>query len=390
LNKLYYYSKATLDYRLDRIIDNADKVLMRRSNHIPMPIARFIGNMSFYIRHLPRIDVYQLKGEQWSILFLGRKTEIPEFSQLFFSQNTINVSHLGRVPVWNIPRKLSSWFDGGIDLVIYETACLDRFNPQTPIWFTTPTWVNQKLILPEDINNLIAGKRFATTRNRINKAKRNGFSYRFSQSVADFDYFYNNMYLPYVKTRHGDLAVLAQYQDQRTRWFEQGGLLLVTYRNEPVAGVLCYIAGDTCFDIERGVLQADPKFFKMGIDTLITWYGLNWAYQQGAKFFNMGGSHARLNCGTFNSKRRWGASVIQRQRIYANWHFVAQNLTPYQQDFINNIGFIMEIGKQFYTVVINDEHELKAKLSQSSALGISGVAFIQPEMGLQIYHPTPN
>jgi hypothetical protein len=388
LLELYRRVKVWLNYRLDRIIDLCDLVLMD-AYRLPWPaghsvakhIARYVGDFSWLLRTFPRLPAYKLIGANWTIIFVGGDQGLLEICQLFFPEE-ITEQELGRIALWRLSAQTKQWLVEGNDLVVCELGRIHPALPKAPITFTVPIWIQQILTIPDPLETLISGKRFATKRHRLNKAQRAGFSFRFSQSKTDFDYFHHHMYLPYVKARHGHLALVAPHQDQWQRWFVRGGLVLVTQHDKPVAGVLCYIANDTCFDVERGVFEADPQLFKQGIDTVITWYAINWARDQGAKIHDMGGTHAWRSNGSFNTKRRWGARVVKRKRIHGAWTFLAQNLSPSLQTRINELGFISEIDGKFYGILLSidptsiTETDVDKKSSAMKRQGLGGLVVI--------------
>ncbi len=398
MRKLYRRVKVWLNYCLDRVIDLCDMILMD-VYRLPWPagqsmakhIARYVGDVSWLLRAFPRLPGYKLIGADWTIIFVGTEQSLREIRHLFFEQEA-NQQELGRIALWKLSAHTQQWLAEGANLVICELSRIHPWPPRTAFTFTVPTWVQQTLTIPEPLESLISGKKFATERHRLNKAKRVGFNYRFSQSKADFDHFYYHMYLPFVKTRHGYLALVARYQDQWQRWFVRGGLVLVTQHDKPVAGLLCYIANDTCYDIERAVLEADSQLFKQGIGTIITWYAINWGHSQGAKIYDMGGSHAWRSNGVFDSKRRWGARVVRRKRIYGVWTFLAQNLSPSLQDHINKLGFISEIDAKFYGILLSTdtapvaETDVNKQLLAVKKQGLDGLVVISANSEQAIYN----
>jgi hypothetical protein len=82
----------------------------------------------------------------------------------------------------------------------------------------------------------------------------------FHLSCADyikFDHLYHDMYLPFVRDRHTDVALIAPYHDH-WRWVTRGGLTLVTQADQAVAGMICYLVRAKCYLIEGGVIGSDP------------------------------------------------------------------------------------------------------------------------------------
>jgi hypothetical protein len=389
--------KVWFNYCLDRIIDLCDLVLMdayrlpwSAGQGMARHIARYVGDFSWLLRTFPRLPAYKLIGANWTIIFVGGDQGLLEIRHLLFPEE-VTEQELGRIALWRLSTQTKQWLVEGNDLVVCELGCIHPALPKAPITFAVPTWIQQTLTIPDPPEALISGKGFATERHRLNKAQRAGFSFRFSQSKADFGYFHHHMYLPYVKARHGYLALVAPHQDQWQRWFVRGGLVLVTQHDKPIAGVLCYMANDTCFDVERGVFEADPQLFKQGIDTVITWYAINWARDQRAKIYDMGGTHAWRSNGSFNTKRRWGARVVKRKRIHGTWTFLAQNLSPSLQTRLNELGFISEVDGQFYGILLSidptsiAETDVDEKSSAMRRQGLDGLVVISANSKPIIY-----
>jgi hypothetical protein len=295
--------------------------------------------------------------------------------------------------VWQLQARTEQWLTE-VDLVICELSRIHPWRPQAAISFVVPVWIEQVLELAEPIRSLISGDKRAHLRHQINRLERAGFSSCFSQNSEDFDLFYHHMYLPFVRSRHEDLALVASYQDQKENWFNRGGLMLAVQNAKILAGTLCYIANDTCFAVESGVLEADPRLFQQGVNTLLLWYVALWGQSQGAKVFDMGGSHAWRSHGSFTFKRRWGAKVIRRRRIFATWTFLAQYLSPALQTHINKLGFISEIDNKFYTILLEDK-PIYLKLPDrqfnttetAQELGLAGWALVTPNIKPVTYEP---
>jgi len=389
LFRLYRQSKVYVNYLLDRVIDLCNLFLMdvyripwSTAQNIARWVARWVGDIACLLRAFPRLSTYRIEGRDCTIVFVGLPHDLLEVRNLFFPQEEVCPQEVGRTALWQLSRRTQQWLADGADLVICQLCRIYPIRPWAPIHFTIPAWVHQVLAIPESPQSLISGKSFATERHRLNKAQRDGFSYRFSQSNADFDHFHHHLYLPYVNTRHGERALTGRYQDQWQRWFVRGGLLLVTQHDEPVAGVLCYLANGTCFDVERGVLEVDPQLFRQGIETMITWYAINWARDQGAKIYNMGGSRSWRSNGSFNSKRHWGAKVVRYRRIYPTWTFLARDLPASLQEYINRLGFISEIGRGFYGVVLAkaegtvEERDVSNELMAAKEHGLDGLVVL--------------
>jgi hypothetical protein len=262
---------------------------------------------------------------------------------------------------------------------------------QAPIAFKVPSWIHQALALPEPLESLLLGNQMKSVRHNLNRASKGQFSWYFSRAQEDFDHFYYNMYLPHIKSRHHERALLATYEDQRQRWFSHGGLVMVTQGEKPVGGVICYVKNKTCYAVEMGILNSDPDLIQNGIKISSDWFAINWGYQQGARTYSMGATRSWRSDGIFITKSRWRAQVTKRQKIYEVWHFLAKSLPPALQDYINAIGFIVEVDSKFFGLILENRStgctalDLSQEAKRAQKEGLAGVAFVSPNAPLELY-----
>ena len=398
MHRLCRLFKVRFNYWLDRVIEFCDMVLMDAYRlpwaswqRIARWVARYVGDVSWLLRAFPRLPACKLVGENWTVVFVGLEHSLREIERLLFEQGA-SQQYLGRVALWKLGSQARQWFASGADLVVCE---LGRIHPRTPratFTFSVPVWVQQVLTIPDPPEELLAGRSLEKIRRGIRRAQKAGYDYKFSCAQSDFDHFYYHMYLPFVEKRHGDLAMITPYQDQWRRWFTRGGLVLATLHDTPVAGMLCYIAHRTCFCVEGGIAEADPHLFEQGMNAVNIWYAISWAYSQGAKTFDLGGTHAWCSNGSFFFKRRWGARVVRRKRIYGKWVFLAQDLSPALRDHINRLGFISEADDGFYAVCLHTDSSPAAEADVDEQLltvkgrGLEGLAVVSANSNLTVCH----
>jgi hypothetical protein len=352
-------------------------------------LARRIGGVCDFLCLFPRLPAYKLSGEGWTIVFVGSENGRREICHLFF-KNGIEQQTLGMVTLWRLSNHTQRWLANDANLVVCELSHFRLWAPCAPVSFVVPRWVNLELVIPEPPNNLIAGRKKRNLSNRIQRAQKNDFTYCFSHSKADFDHFYHDMYVPFVKSRHGDLTVDTPYPDL-LRYFKRGGLILIKHRDQAVAGSVCYLAGDICYGLESGILKADPKLWQQGINTFDIWCSIVWGYAQGAKVHDMGASHAWRSNGSLKKKQQWGARVVQHKRICHEWMFLARDLPLSLQEHINCLGFITPIQGKYYSVLLNGgstavaEVDIHQQALAAKREGLEGLAGILPDGRLKIY-----
>lgn len=397
LRRMYRRAKVWLNYLLDRIADLCNMVLMDAYRFPWAPaqnrvhcVARHAGDIALLLKAFPRLSAYKLIGEDWTIIFVGAEVGLREIQHLFFEEGA-EQHELGRTALWQLPAQTQQWFAEGADLVVCELSRIHPNAPKVRISFSVPTWIEQSLTLPEAREALLLGRRHRSVRHNLKRAEKAGFSCYFSRSEEDLHHWHYNMYVPYMKKRYGPRALIASYRAHRERWFARGGLIVVTQNNAPLGGLLCYTKGDTCFSLDFGVLDGDPGLVEQGLKTFADWFAINWAYQQGARVYDMGGTRPWRSDGVFFHKSRWRPKIARRRRIYEVWRFLAQDVSPSLRDYLNKLGFISEVNGKFYGVSIGgdtplvEETDIHSELLLAQKQGLAGLAIISPN-GRMVIH----
>jgi len=383
--------KIGINFLLDRVMD-LSLFLLTWSRTLPGLIQRgvnttayFIGDSAWLLRDFPRLNAYQLKGDQWTVIFAGSQVGCLEVQHLLFGSQEVSQQMLPRGWLWKLPEQCASWLDARADLVVCEISRFCVWKPSAAYAFTGPDWVAQLLEIPASPDDLLVGRRIHGPRRRIRQGEKNGFSYRFTRSKEDFNYYYEHMYLPFVETKHGVKALTSPYNDLYNRWFKLGGLLLVTRYNQPVAGSLVIHTKDVCQGIEMGVLHNDPELLQAGINSILVWSTILWSHQKGAKQLDLGATHAWCENGSFDFKAQWGARVVRRAKITPNWTFLSRRLPDPLRERLNQIGKISELGGKFYCTYLPaegpqnpDELSLNDRVQDALMHGLAGIALVQP------------
>jgi hypothetical protein len=377
--------KIWLNYILDRIVDLCQFCIFW-SGLLPAfiqngikGVSYFVGNLALLLSDFPRMNAYQLKGTEWTIVFVGGEVGQQDLQDLFFQDQEVITQNLGRILLWKLPRQSKIWLTAGADLVICELSRLTPWKPSAAYSFSGPDWVMQIIDLPASPEELLSGRRIHGPRRRIRQAEKNGYEFRFTRSVDDYYLFYNEMYLPFVQARHGEQALFVPMKDQRDRWFKPGGLILVTKNDKPVAGSLVIQTGKMAFGIEMGVLNCDPELLEAGVIAFLQWGTILWSYKNGVKQLNLGGSKGYCANGSFDSKSKWGARVVKQKRITPLRHFLSDHLPDSLRERINQVKLISERNGKFYcTFITETDNEDLDKMAQDAVdHGLSGLAVVQ-------------
>jgi hypothetical protein len=157
----------------------------------------------------------------------------------------------------------------------------------------------------EEIKQHFHGKKRQISNSIISKFK---FTYRISKDLKDFELFYNNMFLPLIKNRYGDNAIIESYEEMK-RYFLKGFLLLVLSGNQAVAGVLCLVKDNALIMRRTGALDADDMYIKNGAQNALYLFAIFQAKELGLELVDTMLSVSIMNNGVYRTKREWGAAV---------------------------------------------------------------------------------
>ena len=143
--------------------------------------------------------------------------------------------------------------------------------------------------------------------------RKRGFSCRSSNSIEDFDYFYERMLVPYATSRFGKYSASMPREKVRSI-FDKGFLLLIEKDGVVVAGQLAYESGGVLHANRLGILDGDPQYVKCGAAMAAYFYSLRVAMQRGCVELSLGGSLPFLNNGVLRHKAEWGATFVDSDR----------------------------------------------------------------------------
>lgn len=141
--------------------------------------------------------------------------------------------------------------------------------------------------------------------NIISKSR---LTYRISKDLRDFEHFYNHMFLPLIKNRYGENAIIESYEEMKL-YFLEGFLLLVFSDNQAVTGMLCIIKDNTLIMRRSGVLNADDTYIKNNAQNALYLFTILHAKEIGLEIVDTMLSNSIMEDGVYRTKRGWGAAV---------------------------------------------------------------------------------
>lgn len=171
-----------------------------------------------------------------------------------------------------------------------------------------PDWANMAVELEDSWEGVIHSFRHTTRSKDLRYIRLNAYRCEPTTDRQAIEDFYDNMYLPFIESRHGLDAVKASRRHVVRRTGK--GCLLQIYKDEQI------VAAGTVFP-EHGILF----FLWMGMPadsidhppraviSALYYFGIRYAFDNGFWAVDFLGTRTFLNKGSFRFKRKWGALV---------------------------------------------------------------------------------
>jgi len=219
---------------------------------------------------------------------------------------------VSNVPVWNLARTLQR-LQATADLTI---ARVDRLS--TRFLFDAgslaiPEGVGATLTVPEDLAML--ARRNHHLKDDLRVVRRNGLTSDITHAESDFEVFYHTMYVPFIRNRHGEHAVIRNI-DWLRRTFGHGGLQWIRRDGQPIAGQILQRRGPILKFVVLGKISEEWAPVKSGTTDALYFFGIQHAKELGCKLIDLGGCRPSLGDGVLRHKRKWGALLVEQPYAY--------------------------------------------------------------------------
>jgi hypothetical protein len=277
---------------------------------------------------LIHFTVYSLSAEKDAIYITSDEPD-PGFIEYFYPGTAI--TPVGSVFAWSLWRYARH----------YSTAIISM-HPILARYFSggvfTVPWIRQEISLNTPFEEL-----FTDRERKREQKKALAFQYETSKDPADLQVFYDTMYLPFLRTRHQHPTIL-EFDYLLNNYLKNNGeILLIKKDGQVIAGGLCNLAGETYFLGTLGL--KDESSVSEGAIAALYYYGIQLAYERGAKFVDLGLSRPFLSDGVVIYKRKWGGSIRRDDK---------NNHVLYLKNIIKNGLIVLEQDK-LRAVVAGDE-----------------------------------
>jgi hypothetical protein len=205
-----------------------------------------------------------------------------------------------------------------------------------------PEWVGALAPVPPDAAAFCrASKSLAHNLTRMLRA---GFRGVVSHAAEDFEQFYDRVYGPFLRRRHGAEVVLSNRARLR-RCFRQGGLVWALRGDEHVAGILFRVRGRTLDFVVLGTMDGALAPVDEGVILALDVFLTDHARALGCTVVDFGGSRPSPSDGLLVYKARWDARVVANRTTFYDLGLWWERWTPALRAFLHRNPLLLRDGE---------------------------------------------
>jgi hypothetical protein len=245
----------------------------------------------------------EISSEKYlAIKYIGNEIDKQFWGELIFGKY-FHEECIGRAWFWQIialtDKKIKKY-----SLLIIGIPKILRLLFQTN-FFYIPCWIQNVIYTSE--KKLLSFKSHSLKMD-IKKIKKNQYEFSVTKDHKEFENFYYNMHVPFIRQQHGKKAVLMEYDFLKNK-LNECELLLISKNKENIAGVLIhYHKGEALLWI-AGIKNANIDYFKKGITGTLYYFPIIHCIEKGIKKINLGGTKPFFKNGIFQYKKKWAPEI---------------------------------------------------------------------------------
>jgi hypothetical protein len=303
------------------------------------------GLFAFTCLGLRRISVVLLRGvthrtnRQGTLLVAGHEPWVRYLPGRFFLGEP-DREQIGDVCIWELPRLLNR-LRGKADMTLVRADQLSAQKFFGKGFLAIPEWVGTRIAVPDDLDAVVRGNRSIHEDMRL--VRRHRLHPSVTEGEERFQEFYESMYVPFTRTRHGALAFVKSRHDLR-RCLRKGGILWIVRGDLPLAGILFERKHDTLDLHALGMVAGDLPLNKRGLTAALYYYSMVHARQMSCGEVDFKGVRPSLHDGLLRYKRKWGATLYDRADTYYDLLVRWNGVNGVVKDFLSHTGLIFRDG----------------------------------------------
>jgi GNAT acetyltransferase-like protein len=282
---------------------------------------------------------------------------------------------VGKFPWWTLRRHLQSWHDrANLTLANVPRVVASRIAGRE--YLVVPEWVSMWLPVPRDVQEL--SRTSGSLRDDLRIMRRNGLSHTVEPPLADIDRFYEQMYVPFVRQRHGATAFVRSLRHLRAL-SRRGGIVWIERAGQRIAGLSFQRRGRRLRMLSIGTLNGDYSLVKVGAMAALYVAALEYARTHGCSVVDSGGTRASLTDGVFRYKRKWGGAITPNSECFSAFLVHWGRWNHVVAEFLARTGLVFTDGPSFDAVrVVGDGQPAGHAFHECWTAGLRRLYLINP------------
>ncbi|MDP1853776.1 MAG: GNAT family N-acetyltransferase [Candidatus Omnitrophota bacterium] len=266
------------------------------------------------------------------------------------------------------------------DLTVAEEK-FDYLNKNLGVWQNIkfmPVFIRQRANTPASLKDF-RKKRDRSAYEDIRTAKIRNYTYEFIKNDEKLlVFFYENMYLPYIRKRYNGEEIISPFNLVK-RSFKKGGLLLAKDGNRYLSGSVIELSNSAFRPKFIGLLNGDINLLKKDAFSALYYFYFKFASEKGFKTIDLGLSRALLNDGVLRYKAKWKTKVELDKKVSNVFAFRISQLTePIKRFLMNNPFISIENNSLIGNIYLDSQNVLNEEeiIKKYQLNGISGLKII--------------
>jgi hypothetical protein len=300
-------------YTFNQYLPAALKHLLKA--RIVWPISRFIVSTHSLYREL-WLPIYRVERSGLTVIMIGNKACDPYIIDLFYGEY-IEPINIGTVALWRLNREMQR-SEENADLIIYRHNRFRPWGAAARRMLKMPYYVAQSVDLPPSDADLLAVFHNHATKSDFKRILIAEFKYEITQDPAQLNFFYHQMYRPFIQDRHRGSAQIVEWEYFR-QVYGNMELQLILKTGCVVGGGVFSQTGDCWTMHVGGVLNADKELINAGVIASHYWFSLVEAHRRGCTTVNFLCARPFLKNGVLVYKKKWNARILMDHRERELW-----------------------------------------------------------------------
>jgi len=243
--------------------------------------------------------------------------------------------------------------DQASDIVAIEMDYAQWQARDTGAGFFLPIWTRTEILVADAYQQM---KNSSSVKDDLRRIRKNKIVCELSHNSAELRAFYDNIYLPYILARHGELA-LPDGWDVMVNTAKGGELILTkSATGELLGGILLGRKSKRIYARAVGQISNGKAIMNTGVGSALYLACFERAKLHGYDRVGFGLTGPFLNDGLLKFKKKWGLRLLN-ESMHGIW-LQFNNATPAVESFLINNPFIYRDADKIYGIVFTADPEL--------------------------------